>query len=382
MRNNEEDQKIIELLEKLPPIQDNRTEDDIYQKVVNGTSKKRKKQWAYPSLVTVAVILFFTIITPLFIQQSNGKFMKMEHAKQQDISIVSEEKENISNEMKREMDKSEFEVADQSQMITTVYNKEDANDIITVGVVTTDAIVVPISIRAEDNNHDWLSSLREMLPLIDRERFGFKDISPLLLAMSYSEDPSTINVKITAENEDFFIENEKQIMDMIKYTVQSHNIDRVPFVNDQNKPVELGSIGKIPDLVLKDTSKKAYYLYKPLETNAIDYLVPYNVKSKHLSDAIASMSKAPNDFYQALIPKDITLLTTEEDGEVLITFNDKLFLDTGDTTAKVRIIEGILLTAKEYGYNTVKFKNIEPLKWEGFDFSKPIGVPYAINLIK
>ncbi|MFK4997726.1 hypothetical protein ACI2OX_10380 [Bacillus sp. N9] len=40
------------------------------------------------------------------------------------------------------------------------------------------------------------------------------------------------------------------------------------------------------------------------------------------------------------------------------------------------------MTAKDFGYKQLQFENIEPEQWDRFDFTKPITVPVAANLIE
>ncbi len=385
LNNKDEiDKKIIKLLEKFPHIEDERSKDDVYQRVKNGMQRKKKKAMVLPALAMVAVVSLFAFTTPMLIQQYKGKF-NTEQAKQEDFSIVSEEKADRSIQTKRNMDRSESEIIQSSEepnMITSVYNEEiQTNAIVTLGVVTADAIVIPISIRTEEIQRDWLSTFKASAQLIDWEALGFKDLSPLLSAMSYDQDRRILHVKITSNNEEFFLKYEKQIMEMIEYTVGLQDVEKVAFINGENEPVELGAFGIIPNLDLRNKAKKAYYLYKQAGMNASSYLVPFKLESAHFSDAVANMKKPPNDFYQTLIPKEVTFSAGENvNGEALIAFNERLLLDEGDVAAKIRMIEGMLLTAKEYGYKTVQFENIEPLVWQGFDFNRPIDVPYSANL--
>ncbi|MEK3885945.1 hypothetical protein [Bacillus sp. FSL K6-3431] len=381
---DENDKKLIKLMEQLPDIEDKRPKDEIFRNVKYGLQKKKKRTRLIPVLSAIAAVLFLAIVIPLFFQQSGGNFMSMDSAKQENHLNSSEEKTEMSIQSKRSMDSNESELiqsSDSYEMVTSVYDTgQNADDIVTFGAVTTDGFVVPISMRVEDVKPDWLSTLKHTAASINLEASGFEEVSPLIKAMRYGEDSKTIDVEITDDNIAFFTKNEKQLMQMIEYTVQTQGIEIVKFVNDHHDPVELGAYGVLQDLIVKDISKKPYFLYE--YENGGKYIIPADLASTNFTDALSDLKNVPNDFYQALIPEEVTLSSKEgENGGVIIQFKEVFILDKGDLHANIRMIEGILLTAKAFGYDTVKFENILPLHFDNFDFSNPISVPYSANLI-
>jgi len=168
---------------------------------------------------------------------------------------------------------------------------------------------------------------------------------------------------------------------MLQYLLQSHNIDVVKFVNENGEPVELGEYGTLQDHNILKNLERGYFMYPVAEHS--QYLVPADLDSKSIGDALTYMKTPPNSYYKSVIPDTVSAeVIKENDSDVTIRFDKPVELDQGDQLKNMQLIEGILLTAKEFGKTEVQFENIEPSHWESFQFDQPVKVPYAPNLIK
>jgi hypothetical protein len=111
--------------------------------------------------------------------------------------------------------------------------------------------------------------------------------------------------------------------------------------------------------------------------------VPSDQNYKQISDALAAMKKSPNDLYHSVLMRGLGVSVLNQDGKnVTIKFDRRVDLTKESQKDAMNMIEGILLTGKDFGYSTVAFQNIEPSSWNGFDFSKAIEVPVAPNRIE
>lgn len=380
--DNKKEKEIIELFKQLPKMKDERPKTEIYRNVKYKSDKKQRKPVLIPIYAIAAALLFFIVAVPLLFQQSQSNLSMEKSTRENDIASTAEENANISlfREQKQDNNASELEKSsDKSDLTTAVYDHENNNGIATFGVVTGDAIAIPISIQTEwDEKKDWLANYRAAAQKFDPEAYGFKKFALLIDAMNYNQEEKTVYVTISPENKEFFIENEMQLSYMVDYTVRSQDVKQVKFVDEKNQPVELGEFGVMQPQNIS-ILKKPHYQY---EVNGREYIVPADLTSESLTEAVSSMKLPPNNSYTSLILNGIDPIVKGEEKEAIIGFKETLYLDEGDSKAKVKMIEGMLFTAKEFGFDHVQFENIEPERWEEFDFSNPVPVPTYLNLLE
>ncbi|MBS4176474.1 hypothetical protein [Lederbergia citrea] len=384
-RSNHSEEKMIKLLKQLPAMKDRRSMHDIYRNVQTNVHKKQKRPMFIPAISGFAALLLFLLIFPVILQQSSGDSFRINQEAKD--SANSGESSDMKMDMKSMVieDNSVEQFAETESHLRTAVYKEDMenSELVTFGAVTDDAHVLPVSILLPKaaNHESWLNYYKETADSFDLTQYGFHDINPLIKALDYDDKTKTAKVIITSKNMAFFNMYEKQVMEMLDYTLASQDIELVKFVNEIDEPVELGEFGVLQDRTLKKITKKSHYLYEL--GNGDMYIVPALSRSATLAAAIESLKFSPNDYYPSLIPENVRPEVAQEyKTEAVITFKKPLDLQRGDRSVNMRMIEGILLTAKEFGYQKVKFENIEQRTWEDFNFDQPIQVPYAPNLLK
>ncbi|MBS4209718.1 GerMN domain-containing protein [Bacillus sp. FJAT-50079] len=379
--DDKKEQELIELFDQLPKIEDERSFDQLYRNVNQHLAKKpKKRRFIIPSLATLAALILFMIAIPTYFQK--GEFTRnstplMEEKSSMDMA----EQKNESSLLVKESNEM-VEQQKSPHMTTAAYEPDDANHkLVTYGVSTEDAFVIPISMYvAYDGKEDWLSVYKRAAQKLDVERHGFKPITPMLDALEYEQETKAMIVTVHPDNRSFFVNNVNQIVEMLDYTLRNEEVQMTKFRNEHGEPVELGNFGVVQDRDIEQNLNKAHYLFTT-KTGEI-FIVAATSDSPQFSKAIEDMRETPNAFFQPLIPEDVHPVVTEENGEATVNFKEEILLDEGDSIAKIRMVEGILLTAKEFGYKQLQFENIEPEHWDRFDFTKPITVPVAANLIE
>jgi len=387
-QSNQSNERIIKILKKFPTVTDDRPMDEVYRNVNKNIIKKRKKPVYIPVLVGIAALMFFVLMIPTIFQQSSGNLISLQNDKKDSAAESGELRmdiratddtadagyaEKASDESADANNAENFAYSGESSSLrTAVYDEDIAeNGITTIGVVSEDAIVVPISLL----KNKMESTSRNIAD------YGFQDMKTLLDSMDLDVGSQIITVTIDSNNRDFFLHNEKHINNMLQYTLRYQDVELVKFVDGKGDKVELGEFGIVPDLSIKKTLKTAHYLYTLSNGNM--YIMPADLESDNLSEAIDQMKILPNDFYKSLIPENVSPeLIQAKDATATIGFKEQLDLEQGDQHANMRLIEGLLLTAKEFGYSNVKFENIEPQNWEEFHFENPVKVPYSSNRLK
>jgi len=392
-QSDREDDKVIQLFKKLPTVEDKRSMDEIYRNIKLGMNKKQKKPIFVPVLTSIAGLLVFLLIFPFIFQTSPIDYLSSQSKVQESADSGSTMNQAAeSRKLEKDMNKADEKITMyteeamdvKSTLKTAVYEEETiGNDMYTFGVVTTkDGVAIPITLlEQESTDGDWLKQNREKAKAFNAQAYGFRDFSTLLEAMKINVEAKEARITINPENRPFFETNEKQLEYMVQYLMRSQNIRVVKFVNENDEPAELSHFGIVQEVKIEKNMKKAYFLY-PVSKDS-EYLVPADLISDSLADALKDMKNEPNDFYKTVIPDTVSAEVVKEDNsDVTIKFDKRIELDQGDQLKNMQLIEGILLTAKEFGKTEVQFENIEPLQWESFQFDQPIKVPIAPNLIK
>ncbi|MBS4199539.1 GerMN domain-containing protein [Bacillus sp. FJAT-49732] len=391
-QSDRENDDVIQLLKKLPTVEDKRSMDEIYRNIKLGMNKKQKRPIFVPVLTSVAGLLIFLLVFPFIFQTSPIDYLSSqskvkESADSGGMMNQAAESRKLDKDMNQEDEKitmyTEKAMDVKSTLKTAVYEEETlGNEVYTFGVVTKDAIAIPITLLVQESpNEDWLIQSKKEAESLNATAYGFRDVSPLLDAMKLNVESREAKVTIIPENRPFFETNEQQLEYMIQYLLRPHNIEVVKFVNENDEPVELSHFGVVPDVHIEKNLRKAYFLYSVTQDS--QYLVPADLPSDSLADALKDMKTKPNSDYKSVIPNAVSAEVVKEDtSDVTIKFDKRIELDQGDQLKNMQLIEGILLTAKEFGKTEVQFENIEPSHWESFQFDQPITVPIAPNLIK
>ncbi|MBW8349120.1 hypothetical protein K0H71_06555 [Bacillus sp. IITD106] len=392
--SDRQDDKIIKLIKQLPSVEDKRPMDEIYRNIKLGMNKKEKKPFFVPVLTGVAGLLIFLLASPFIFQTAPTEYFgSHSKVKESADSGGMTNQAADSRKLEKDINKDNQEIAMYSEetsdkistLNTAVYEKDALeNEVYTFGVVTeNDGIAIPITLLGSEKhqNEDWIIQYRNEAKAFDAAKYDIQDFSPLLDTIDIDKETGEARVKIAPENRPFFETHQNQINDMLQYTLQAHNVKKVKFVNENGEPVELGDFGIVPDHPIEENVKRGFFLY-PVAENS-QYLVPANQDSDTLEEALEYMKTKPDDFYHSVIPDAISPeVIKENELDVTIKFNKTVALDQGNQLKNMQLIEGILLTAKEFGKKEVQFENIEPSHWENFQFDQPIKVPIAPNLIK
>ena len=381
--SNKKDEELIKLFKKLPSITDERPEHVILRDINRRQVRKRRKSIVIPALSSVAGILLFLLLIPTLLQQdllssnnSSNDSVQLEKYEGKSIALDNEnavQKESVQH----------FDTSDQQQSImtsslkTAVYEEDMENNEVNLStILTNDAIVVPISVvvpKGENSSTlqaDISRDLKEANP-------NFYKLNEMIKQAKYEGNSKEVIISIDDSNRDIFEQFENHIMTMLQYNLRFDDVEVVKFTDGHGNPVELGKYGEVPELQINDILKRPYYVY-PIE-NGNKYIVPADLESDNVLDAIADMKVSPSDFYFSLIPENVELEVANENSQLSIRFKEVFDLTEGNQEDNMRMLEGILLTSMEFGYDTVQFENLTPKMWEGINLEEPVRVPLAPN---
>ena len=83
-QSNQDDNKLIKLLQELPDMKDPRPMDEIYRNVTTTRKKRSRKPVFIPILTAMAALLIFAIMIPVFFQNASGDKMSMQEESKAD----------------------------------------------------------------------------------------------------------------------------------------------------------------------------------------------------------------------------------------------------------------------------------------------------------
>jgi hypothetical protein len=394
-KNNWDETEIENLLREMPSLKDSRSREEVYQAVNRSQSVKRSKSWGYPALAGVAAVLILALITPSMFNsikhpeyENSASDMAIEESADSgtaDQEIASLPESTEENDDAGSTGLGDAESNNESMMLkaesadlTNVYEEDLLQyDVITYGLATPDAFAVPVSVLVEKTETgNWLERFNEVSREIPEEVWGFQDYYPLPGSFSVDEESKELTYTVTDEEQlNLGSAGETLLYDSIVMFLESSAYEEVKLQKPDGSVPSFSHLGEVSEITKSRRSNKGYFKYT--NENGEVFLVPGTVKQSSVSDALSDMKISPNGQYEPVITDDIQFLTTTENNLLTLTFEEEFTLQ--DTSDHLLLIEGILMTAKEFGFEEVMFQNIENTSWNGFDFSQPVTVPISPN---
>ncbi len=395
-RSEWKDRDIEELLKKLPKVKDQQTPQEIYASIERKKhkSKVHRTRWI-TALSTVAVLSILVLLSPaLFsnldqfslekgIEDNRGNSSEAQEQSSEAIQS-SDEKSNYSFSENSE-EGSQFATFDKKQgriQQNSVYEEDLVNQqLLTYGLVTNDAITVPVSVLVPESasSSDWLEEYKKVSTRLPEQKWGFDDYYPLQGNIEWDSKRNEIVYELPTDNPySGSSASEYAFIYALQYSFEKQNVNNIRLVTEEGDSPVFSQMGELLELNLDMEKGTPFYIYSPTSSNR--YFVPKEEAFSTISEAIDSMKVAPDDYFQAVIPEGVNM-SVEQKGKdgVIVTSLNELDLTRYKNQTIMELIEGILLTAKSFGYKYVEFENIKQSKWNGFDFSAAIKTPISPN---
>lgn len=383
--------KLIKILHQFPNIDDKRSMEEIYMNIQEemNTPKKsplyNKKRILWPSLATVAV-MFLSLF--LVINHFNQQSVNDSNADEINIALDKSMEQNVvkeNDELFNSQGSDQVELfTNKTQLLLEERNavylddlKED-DFVVTIGIPDVEVMnVIPVSVVVKkDSGNHWIDYYNFVYENIDEEKLGLSEYYPYDGTLKYENNQIRLDLMTDHEydygsiSEEIFFKS----LDYLKY----QNIDKVYLNEGSNRGVDFSHTGKIYEYKIDD-SRSGYLIY---QTKNQVYFTPSPNKFDSIEDALLDM-KNKNETYhlEPSIPNQIEFsVANNESNQLKLEFrNDIKLIENNET---IRMIEAILLTAKEYGYDTVLFENINLYNIGPFNLQNPIEVPIAPNPVQ
>lgn len=386
------DEQLEDFLRKMPKLKDHRDPHDIYENISKKLEKRPRKTWVIPSFATAAAVLLIAILSfNMFdggkINHSADKSMQEEATTEQETSLRKEESvaedkasQKIGNEENStEMNDITFQATEEPT--TAIYDEDmGAMQVFTLAIPDSQGQnIIPVSFLIEPvDQAEKLAQLEDVMANIDEEQMGLDNYYPLQADLSIDEAVNMLHVDVAADHPYQLGSSLPVSFEMaIQQLLTSLQLDQAIFTtNNTEEGINLGN-DFLTSLTKTERVNLAYYLFY---SNEKPYLVPSMESYSTIQEAFNAMKTnvETHDLIAPLLVNQIDSVTTDDTNKLItITFNKEVQIE--DTPETVQSIEAILLTAKSFGYDKVKFTNA-PINQVGrFQLVEEIKVPVAAN---
>ncbi|PLR99786.1 negative regulator of sigma-X activity [Bacillus sp. T33-2] len=401
-RSHLSDRQIEELLRQMPKIEDKRDPRDIYLNIARKVEKRKRAAWVFPGVATAAALLLIFILSSNYMSwndsaydRSGNKSSSSSEAKM-DVAVKEEaEPENGQSQKSAEPEQATtldasgkgnneaaLKTAEPNYEPTAVYQEDLVeNDVITYHLPDTmGQVEVPVSVLVPKvENKSSFALFEETMTKIDEVKWGLGEYYPLNARISYDDAQKTVKVDVPADHKYGLGSPELTLPDTLNNTLEPLGVEKISFFTAGKQGIDLGHLGEITDVpVTRDKGRHAYFLFI-VEGNERPYIVPTPEQFETVGNAFIKMNADQLNYsLTASIPPEIKLdeSNVSVNGKTLtIRFPDRTQL-TDDFTYS---LEAILLTAKNFGFEAVKFENAGTEKIGPFNLNNEVDVPEAPN---
>ncbi|MEQ6376228.1 GerMN domain-containing protein [Bacillaceae bacterium S4-13-56] len=235
------------------------------------------------------------------------------------------------------------------------------------------ATVISTSIMTkEEVYHELNKDQSELL-----EQWGLMESFLKGITFTLDQDLSIVHVQVP---QSFFASSGSYVEDaLIRSLHRMFGNTRYKTILFQNENGESGvdfpHAGPMKEVKIQQPDKEIYFLYK-IDEKAMGMLVPMDTEIDNIEDNISELT-SPEDYslLQSIIPEDVEINRVEPLNEetLIVEFSQGTTLLANQEN--LTMIEGILLTARSFGYETVQFSNAGLKKLSNYDLTNPIPVP-------
>lgn len=383
------DEQIEALLKQAPKMQDARSKEEVFSRLQESGAFKpeqpvlpqKKFHWK-SMLVSIASIFVLVLIASNYIGTTPDIASDQAIMESAEDAGVGRVQDTFSGtpEMART-----FMVPQRTALYP---NQVGDSTVLTIGLAGDDAESVPVTIlipqsqMIEDFGDEVPTKLalyNKYAPQVNEEALGFNSYHPLGGTFVENETVVTHQLPETHQYDRATATMSNYIGVMIDTFQDGYK--EIHFTDEQGNPVTFDQAGEpaTPLDLHGEETQYNYFLYTMRDGS--QYISPnFRMSYAEVESALANMTVEANDIYQTLILPNVSFKTAIDKDIVTITFDEPLDLDQQDGPRAMQMIEGILLTAANFD-KKVYFKNILQEQWYDFDFTKPLPVPVAPNLL-
>ena len=408
------DEQLKEFLSQMPKIKDDRDPRDIYQAIELKMGKQKNRTWILPSIAAAAALLLLFILVPNLMswQESADKQVELKadrstsseqitnenntilEAKEEDSELIAQEKGSeeldqaeLSTEPEAEAklnDEINKKTVASESSPTAVYEEDLAGkEVLTYAIPDKDAQnIVPVSVLIdEDPARTKFEQFEDTMSRLTEDEWGVDDYYPLKANFTYDQENKMLTVDVPADHPYSMSSATELLLEKVLSNIMNNlDIEKINLMTEGEIGVEFSHYGNREEFIPENSNGNLiYYFLYPNGAESTPFLVPLRQHLNSIKDALTAMKEdRTENNLQASIPEDIDFETEEiQDGKLLIRFHNESEIIDDEST--LHAIEAILLTAKDFNFDTVKLENADVDKIGKFDLTEELKVPVAAN---
>ncbi|MFZ4454455.1 hypothetical protein [Salibacterium aidingense] len=425
--NHSSEEQIKQALEHLPRVEDKRSKEDIYQNIVRHSSKPRQKpskKWVVPAFSAAAACLLLLVLVPNLMSLNNqsgspggtgdnaeeeADMSTMEDSQTQERSNeegssdsgggatsenapADEETEDSNSadiEEEPTVETGEKEVSYENY--TAALKQEDIGqeeNAVTIPLQNAQAsLVVPVTFIAEPSQNP-METLEQQSDNYNGEELGLGP-SPLRnIDWTDGGDNTFLEADFDEKETPVSSAESNLIVKSLSETLRYRDETEVLLTDDGDSGVDLGSYGMMEHYT-EEENNRGYYVYTSdtgrsflVSQQAAD-LENSNQNGELLTfdETLEHMQSVPDESNaEPSIPADVSFeAVEEEDGAARVAFAENSeFPEEGNVRW---MMESILFTAADFGYDQVVFEGISAEEAGGYPVNQPVDIPIAPNRV-
>ncbi|QCR32093.1 hypothetical protein [Lysinibacillus sp. SGAir0095] len=397
-----EDKKIEDLLEKVPKIHDQRSKQDVFNRLKedglfddeplstnnHNTGQSRKFKWV-PIAVSIAAVFLLAILIPSFINQYSSTDSVEESASTEVSEARDMEQEMKSSESSAEESSADMAIfnAESGDLRTAVYPEElVGNTVFKLGLASDAADSLPVTVlipndRIQQDFGDITPTGVELYnhyaPLFMESAIGFSEYHPYAGTITELGD----QVIHTLPNDQPYDIAPASLTTYFATLIDTFgdSYEEAALLNQEGSAFEFSEVGEPSTPIALVGESTQYNYFRHTQTDGTTYLAPnFREAFSTVEEAITAMKEETNDIYQSVILPNIDFEITAKGQIATVRFTEEIDLDAFDQVQAMQMIEGILLTAANFDMQ-VQFENIVQTEWQGFSFTEPLPMPVGAN---
>jgi len=398
------DKQLEEILGQMPKIKDHRDPRDIYQNIAHRVEKRKMPTWAIPSAALAAVLFLAFILSPGLMDwnQSADKSIDSKSSTESNMATDMDTGQNdeVKDSTNQAEDKLKMDIPTENDNkdnefmakavenpyagLNALYEEELANqesEVLTYAIPDPNVqVLVPVTtVVPKEEGKPWIDSFTETMPKLKEEEWGLSEFYPVDASFSYDEETKSLNMDMKTDHPyQHGSVSSTMLIDAMSQNLSGQGIEKMTFTTEQKPGVDFGNYGILKDAPISTTSKemRAYMFYQH-DGSEQPLLVP---TQEQFDSFILALEKMRGNIEElnltASVPNEFQATTIEENEGGI-----KIILDNSKSLNNEFLpnLEAILMTAKEFGYASVKLENTGTNQLGPFNLADPIPVPVAPN---
>ena len=400
MRSSKWDEKSIEnQLRELPKIEDKQSKEELFKLIQDRLQEEqiierpKKKNWLVPTIAVAAVFFLMLLIIPSFLNERNVTIedpnaeLKMER-------VADDATSDEAGIMNTEMAPGINSIFDNNYPIymsaMQPYEEEFyRNEIVRLAVpvfVNNTEYIIPVTHLGE--GADQIERLLSIKDSFTGEAWGLGNFPAFQINSIGEGKDGTLKIDVKKGSLENLSSAEHFIYQQVLLETFSPYTREIDFSSDGEPGVEWGQSGLTRTMNLEEPNL-GYYLYEShtgylflVPGRAINARGNFLNKDMNFEETLESMKQGdPNLGYLPAINPEFVITDIKEARDVVtISFAEGTIID--DNPFNLAMLEAIMFTARDFGYEFVQFDRVEPTHVGSYYMGDLIEIPRYINFMR